>query len=373
MITSDSFLWSKIVIKKFLLLILVLLLVQINSYSYRAIACHFDSNIVQVLNLDDEGNLEIIDTIPTANNVEKIIMSPEGKFAYIYYGWEVEFLNIDKYQNIEYGGKALENRAISFASLSSNTKYFIYRWGEIRLFKINNDLTLIDTGSFIPFNYDLDPPEEHFALREYVESKYNNTIIGNNWQIEQLCILNRTEDEELIDTGQKISTEPYGANGSVIITPDGKYCYISGNSGLGGVGGTVYCEISPDGEVIYKGLATDLCQSDHLRITRDGRFFVHLANGIRDYRIEEDGSLTFINSITGLNLSQAFDVTPDNKYIVVSWNYNSYGQTVSVIRMYPDGTLEKLDKDQVWPGGFSDIRFIPPYVTSVDDVWECYK
>ena len=363
-------------IKKLIILFLVILLIQISLFAYRAIACWFESNYVVLLDLDENGNLSVFNTIQLDNETENILIPFSVDFAYTYYGY-ISIFNIENNNDVYYLGFSDLSYSTTYATISSDDKYLIITHSVdacIKLFRINSDFSLSDTGSFLPFNSDLDPPEEHFSPREYAESKYNNTIIGNNWQIKQLCILKRTEDEELIDTGQRISTDPYGANNSVIITPNGRYCYISGNSGLGGVGGTVYCEILPDGEVVYKGLATDLCQSNHLRITKDGRFFVHLANGIRDYRIEENGNLTFINSITGLDLSQAFDVTPDNKYIVVSWNYNSYGQTVSVIRMYPDGTLEKLDKDQFFPGHFSDIRFIPPYVTSAEDeIWQMYE
>lgn len=338
-------------------------------------ACWFESNYIVILDLDENGNLSVFNTIQLDNETENILIPYSVDFAYTYYGY-ISIFNIENHKDVYYLGFSELSYSTPYATISSDDKYLIITHSVdacMKLFRINNDFSLTDIGNSLPIIFDLQHPEKHFAPIEYAESRYNNTIISNNYGLKQLCVLRRTEDEELIDTGQRISTEPYGVDGIVVMTPNGRFCYVSG--GYLDTEATVYCEILPDGEVIYKGAVIAGQKSSQLnRITQDSKYFINFNPDVNCYKIEYDGSLTFIDSTGYFDMAQAFDVTPDNKYIVVSWNYNSYGQTVSVIRMYPDGTLEKLDKDQFFPGHFSDIRFIPTYVTSTDDeIWEMYK
>jgi 6-phosphogluconolactonase (cycloisomerase 2 family) len=207
-------------------------------------------------------------------------------------------------------------------------------------------------------------------------SKYNNTILGNCGLIKSICVFRLNDNEQLIDTGLRLSTEPYRNNLDITITPDGRFCYTSGNDPLG----VVYCEILPDGEVIYKGVAITGKYGQKLRTSNNSNFFFLLDEpygytdaGIHSYRIEDDGRLTYIDSVLNIDYGECFDITLDDKYIVVNDLISPSQQRLSVIRLYPDGTLEKLDKDVILSGHFSDIRFIPPYVTAVDDIWECYK
>jgi hypothetical protein len=329
-----------------------------------------EANIVTILDLDSEGNVSIYQNIPTDDQTDKIIMASDGKSAFPYLG-DISIFKIDKNQNVAYLGGSPVMIACWSATISYDNKYIIAKdsaEATIKLLRIEDDFSLTYTGSNRKLN-----PEEGLLYMAF--SKFNNTILGGCFKSKEIAILRLLDNEQLIDTEQRLSTDPYRNNTYIIVTQNGRFCYSSGTAPYG----VVCCEILPDGEVLYKGPVITGKWGTNFRVTSDSRFLImidltDLDNGIlRSYRIEDNGSLTEIDSMDNLRLLQTLDITPDNKYVLISWNYIGSSQTVSVIRLHSDGTLEKLNKDVILPGMFSDIRFIPPYVTSVDDIWECYK
>jgi hypothetical protein len=356
----------------FILLLIFFFNISVALFSYRAMTCYGgESNIVTILDLDSEGNLSIYETIPTEDQTDDIIMASDGKSAFPYLG-DISIFEIDKNQNIIYLGGSPVMYACANATISYDNKYIVTADSvetNLKLLRIENDLSLTYTGSYI--DLDLDEGLVYMAF-----SKFNNTILGGCFKSKEIAVLRLLENEQLIDTEQRLSTDPYRNNIYIIITPNGRFCYTSGSAPYG----VVCCEILPDGEVLYKGPVITGKWGTNFRVTSDSRFLImidltDLYNGIlRSYRIEDDGSLTEIDSIGNLPLLQTLDITPDNKYVLIAWDYRAATQQVSVIRLYNDGTLEKLDKDQTIPGAFSDIRFIPPYVTATDDaIWEMYE
>jgi len=357
------------------LIILIIVIFLFNyCYSYKALAGLWETDLIQVLNLDDDGNLSIEQTINLTTTAEQIAVSPNGRFAFSHSA-SIHAYTIDKNQNVTYIGDPYGSQ-VGDLTITTDLKYIIFTgWpGGIsgyHLYKINNDLSLTSTGSCIPYSDTLSAPQG------FQESIINNTIIADNSQHQEIAVFRRNEDV-LFDTGVRIDITPYRGNGDLIITSNGRFCYIAGTDPYG----IVYCEILTNGDVIYKGVAVENVgghTTPELTITSDSKYLLMIDSykdpyKIRTYRIEMDGSLTLVFTIDNMELAQAIDLTPDNKYLVVAWNYTSSTQTISVFRLYSDGTLEKLDKDQTIPGGFSDIRFIPPYVTSADDeIWEMYK
>ena len=355
--------------KKYLYLFIIFFLISYSSLAYKALAGLWDSDLIEVLNLDDEGNLTIEKTITLSTTAEEIAISPNGIFAFSH-SINIHSYSIDNNQNVTYIGDSYEG-GVSFVSITTDLNYLMFfAWPNgnsgLQLYKINDDLSLSSTGSYIPYTSLLHP-------LYYKESKFNNTIIANNYEYKEIAIFRRNNDE-LIDTGQRIDITPYNGAGDLVITPNGRFAYIS--AGLPNA--TVCCEIFPNGDVTYKGVVNNVATAC-IRVTSDSKYLIMIDSynslyKIRSYRIETDGSLTLVCTIDNMELAQAMDITPDNKFVLVAWHYTSSTQTLSVFQLYSDGTLEKLDKDQIWSGGFSDIRFIPPYVTSTDDeIWEMYK
>lgn len=358
-------------IKK-LFILLFLIYIYNFCFSYKAITGEVDSNNSHILNLDDEGNISIEETITLSTTAEIVAVSLNGKFAFSRSRPLHKYI-IDKAQNVTYIGD-FDPGTSGFITISTDLKYIIFKgwpdWPQgspgIYLYKINDGLTLSPTGNFIPTNENLHP-------LEFQESKNSNIILANNYEYKEVAIFRRIEDQ-IFDTCQRISIAPYVGNLDLVITPNGRFCYIAGNEYVNGENGTVCCEILPNGNVIYKGCVTTEGVSSMNKVTSDSRYLLTLGGAVHSFRIEDNGNLTLIYTSSKMENIQGLAITPDNKYVYVAWNHNLQGQIISIFRLYPDGTLEKLDKDKLFPQIFTDTQFIPPYVTSTDDeIWEMYE
>jgi len=350
---------------KTILLLFLILFSNYFCFSYKAITGEVDSNNSHILNLDDDGNLTIEKTITLSTTAETIAVALNGKFAFSS-SINIHAYSIDKNLNVTYIGDSYIG-GVGHIAITSDLNYLMFfAWPNgnsgLQLYKINEDLSLSPTGSYIPYNETLDP-------LEYEESKINNIILANNSFYKEIAIFRRIEDQ-IFDTCQRISIDPYKGNADLVMTPNGRFCYISGAPPKS----TVCCEILPDGNVVYKGCVLTEGSSQGNKITSDSRYLLTLGGGVWSLRIEDDGSLTFIDKSEDLPLAQGLAITPDNKYVYVAWNHNLQGQIISIFRLYPDGTLQKLDKDKLFPQIFTDTQFIPPYVTYTDDeIWEMYE
>jgi len=356
------------------------------SAQYKGMFAYFSPNIIQEFTMDEEGNISFSKIFNLNGEPRAISISPDIKIALVPAGGMLmEIFTIDKERNLYYKGlheydTFWENPPIfSFDSKYMNTMFFreeIQRW-TITLFRREGEYNFINTNKYI------DLPGNSWTVNTLAISKYFGTFLGFNHHEDDAEMLVFKFDElaeNIYFTGQKIQTKPFEQDRDLTISSNGRYCCAIG-FGIGH-NDAIMLTINPDGTVnedfkfvIPQDINLESCifspDSKYLYITSQGGY-----GTLSSYEINYDGTTTFIQVDKQYSLAQAFDITPDGKFGVISHHYSGDDgtQIVSVIKFHSDGTFEKLDKDFKMTGFFSYIKFIPPYVTSADDeIWEMYE
>jgi len=378
---------GEIIMKKFFIIIILLIFYNKLCFSdYKGIVGYFDkSEEMQEFILDEEGNITFGINYDISHEPHKISISPNSKLILVTSGpWgdgRLDLFSIDSNLNLTYKGIALNNVAYySPVTFTPDSKYVIiicYRtdiedW-TISLFRIEEDL-LIDLSSYIPI-----PENNLLSLIQLAMSSFGGTFCGVDRQddIYEMCVFKFDEETETISfTGQRIPLTEIGGTRDTRTSSNGRTC---AHSEVGTA--TAILTINPDGSVnedvhyvaYQDGGINNLVfspNSQYLYITYMGG-----SGTLESHHIDWDGTPTLIQYDKGdFEGAQAFDITPDGKFGVIAHHYVPNYQTVSVIKFNGDGTFQKLDKDFTMLGHFSDLKFIPPYVTSAEDeIWEMYE
>jgi len=372
--------------KYYTTLLSFIIFIQICFSDYKGIVGYFEKSEIQEFILDDEGNTTFGTTYTISHEPHKISVSPNSHLILVTSGpWgdgRVELFSTNNNLNLNYEGIVLSNTFYnSPVTFTINSRYVIimhYRiditdW-TISLFKINDGF-LIDLNSYILFS-----TNNLNSLTILAMSKLGGTFCGVARRdyidsIYEMCVFKFDEQTETISfPGQRILLTEIGGTRDTRISPNGRIC---AHSEVGT--DTAILTINPDGSVnedvhyveYQDGGINNIVFSpnfQYLYITYMGGY-----GTLESHQIDWDGTPTLIQYEKGdFIATQAFDVTPDGKFGVIAHHYVPNYQTISVIKFNGDGTFQKLDKDFTMLGHFSDLKFIPPYVTSAEN-WEMYK
>jgi len=371
----------KIFTKTFLFL-LILFSPSILFCQYKGVISYFERFEIQEFTMDEEGNIVFSNVFPVIKEPMYITIAPNREFLIVSIdGWtekdRLELFSIDRDSNIHYE-KLLESENFwcNPPTFSPDSKYMItlyYReeislW-TINLFKIEEGYNFVNTGSFI----DIDANNLN-RVHKLTQVTNNGTFLGNNDN--EMCVFKFDKNTETISfTGQRINISPINSTGDTILSPNERYCAHIGSS-LGCI-----LTIEPDGTVnndVHFLNTQDLNPNQICFSPNSSYLYISYVGGkgsIESHQIFYNGENNIIQREIGYSVAEPMDITPDGKFIILANRRSIYGQWISIFRLYEDGTFQKLDKDiYLQNTSISDIKLIPPYVTSTnDEIWEMYK
>ncbi len=229
----------------------------------------------------------------------------------------------------------------------------------IQVYRIQDNDMLTSTGHFFPLSND-------FLADDIAISRIKHTVLATRVDNSPyvIAVLRLTQDERLIDTGQRLSLEPIYCY-RLSMSPDGTLC---ANRSLNNL---AFLRIAPDGTVYYN---REYMPFEGTAVwdpvfTADGKFMIVPEDRlwyiptVHSFRILPGGGFEKVAELSGFLVPQTVVMTPDEKYAFIAHNFMFSGQqTLSLVRVYPDGTLKNMLTDITVPGCFFSVVFPPPWL-----------
>ncbi len=317
--------------------------------------------------IDDAGRISLGERIEVGTTVfGRLSASPRGTHM-LAKSMTFHNLKLDKQ------GQVCSNELIdldglaSRATFSPDGSYVLLRnvvdvgVAYIHVYRIQDDDNFTSTGNFFDLSQDV-------SAWDFSVSPLRNTVIATHTDSSYyiVAVLRLTSYGDIIDTGQRISLKPFYAD-TLRMSAHGKLC---ANSSLNYV---CFLRIAEDGAVSYNG---EHIQFDSTGCTPpvfmgDGKFMLigdYMPRSFADlysFRILPDGGFEEVHQLSGIHFIAHLALTPDEKYAFTTSYYRNFvgnRQTLSVARVYPDGTLKNMLSDIEVPGCFSSVVFPSPWV-----------
>jgi len=352
-------------VKSLPIMLFCLLLIQRNAIPiYTGYGHYLADTAIAPIFIDDNGSISIGDRIEVEHKTfGKLRASPRGTHM-IDVSKVFRNLKLDKRgavcknERIDLEGYTAGNAAISpdgrYALLENIVATSVVN---IHVYRIQNNDILTTTGHFFQLSPEL-------LGWDYAISRLRDTVLITDTYL--VGVLRITTDERLIDTGQRISLDPLYAS-RLTMSPDGRLC---ANQALDYI---AFLRINEDGNVSYNGEQMQFQSTACTKpvFTGDGKFMLVGEDigpslpGLHSFRILPDGGFEEVAALSGFDHIPEVALTPDEKYCFVKHVCIGLGaayQTVSAVRVYPDGTLKNMLTDVMVPGCFVSIVFPPPWL-----------
>ncbi len=334
---------------------------------YTGYGFYIEKPYIAPIYINDDGRITIGERIDVGGvGAERLVVSPRGTHVLVLCN-NFRNLKLDK------KGAVFSNELIDLeghpghSAISPSGRYALLKnvlgigLAYIHVYRIHDDDTMTSTGHF----YDLS--SLGFDLDIKISPIRSTVIATRMGSIYGLGVLRLTDDERLIDTGQRIFTDPFYAL-NLSMSPDGRIC---ANQDLNYIN---LLRIADDGMVSYHSEYI-VFYSTACRVpvfTADGKYMLApeyspaIFAGLHSYMIFRDGGFKMVDELAGFDFIDRVALTPDEKYAFLASDYTGFmgegTQVLSVVRVYPDGTLRHMLSDITVPGCFASVVFPPPWL-----------
>ena len=363
--------------RRAILLIYILYINYCLFSQYIGITCSDDYHYAQAFQMNYDGTITLGDIFSTGGFPSRINISKEGLVIIANNGYSypdyltLTVLKIDnagsvqKVRDVDLGGMAFD------ICITKDNKYALgyhryelgndeYDYG-MSILRLEKDDVKMPPIQFLSLK-DLGLSAVHWAINQY------GVVLGIT--IDPLEVFDFNEEGCLTYTYNNIPFNDVSCQ-DIIFDNTGYRAYVTTWHGL------AIIDIDVEKNVSLRGYINTISHSPYYIVTTpDSRLIFESMNSgeVIIFRKNDDNNVVYKDKIDFPTGTGAMAITPDGKLIVVGYNYTISSTDLSVIKINPDETVERLvDKDITVGRGTNCIGLYKLPETSVNEIWEMYK